>query len=583
MKRKLTIRHLVTLTVVLIGCCLAIPGAGEASRPAPLEDDPRLGQKLTLIHPRIYLGELAEKLATETGVSISVSEDRFPMGGIEVCCLVRDQPASLVMRCLAELYSTRGAVWSWRATESGGGRKYRLVALRTPAEAAGERRADIRRQWEADALEQYRVARLPDAERLRAAAQRPDLFGRVTRPGFWTSYLAAGELTEDEYRRALQGERIEVPRSRLSPATRERADAEYRREKRQDPQGHAGPVRTMLERDHGGLAPRLSIDPGSGGYTSVIDSWWEGQWLKGNDPEWRGWLAEESRSAMHRYLELGPKGAGSLGMTQGTREAWLEAVSVADGVSIIADVHTPTGRPGAMTGSFVRGSTPLDTLTYISASLGCYWKRSGDIWLIRRLDRLVDPRQYLVSWQTVRELRRAADRQDGLLDLEEVARVAALEPPQWAALAEEFPDAEPHRLDAWAPLFRLWSRLSPQARKDVLSPKGLRLSDAGISARRALLTAPGDSAWPGKQLAATDPTRCRFRLEPTTASVPTASPNAAGAPTGAPQKLDAVSPAWRWEVKIDDRVAGTTLFVRQKRRPLVTLRQPSATISRPMQ
>jgi hypothetical protein len=91
--------------------------------------------------------------------------------------------------------------------------------------------------------------------------------------------------------------------------------------------------------------------------------------------------------------------------------------------------------------------------------------------------------------------------------------MARLRPIQWAALQEEFPDAEPDRMRTWAPVFRFWHAVGEGGQAKLASAAGLPLRDVGLPARRILFPAPPEApTWPGSKEAAALGNRCVVRL-----------------------------------------------------------------------
>jgi hypothetical protein len=524
-----------TIAALAVGWSGASQPLSGASPVPALKDDPQLQREITLIRPRVYLGELLENLSRETGAFLSASDTRFPMSGIEVSCTTHDQPAHAVMDAISAVFSDGSGEWSWRGREVSGRRSYYLMASRTAADAASENGHRIRQQWEADGWTHFHMARLSDADRLRKAASRPDLFARFTRPESWNKCLALAAFTEAEFAAALRGEHMAVSAARLPAAARSRLGLE----------GAAGAtrlIRTLRMPEQGGFMPSLSIDSGGGSYRSLLgDAWWHGQWLARNASDWRGPMHPETQAALKRLAEIPPGRARSLGLSSGNRIEWLEAASRVERASIVADVFDPT-RPLERGGGYRRGDSADDSVVGVTRP-ECCWKRSGDIWLVRRLSRWVDSREYLVSWPTIKALRLSADRRGGRLDLPDLVVMARLRPIQWLALREEFPDADPRRMAVWSPVFRFWHESGRRGRARLASQAGLPLADAGLAARRILTPPAEPPRWPGARAAAALGRRCSLRLRP----------NAAG---------------WHWEVLDGERVVAEAKFHPSEREPL---------------
>jgi hypothetical protein len=550
------------LTVAL-ALCPAATALSEPASPRP-EDDERLRGSITVVEPRIYLGELAEKLTRLTGAQITVAEDIAPVTGIEVCCIVRAQPAHRVLRALSELHSTRHSQWSWQVRHGPEGPRYHLRPGRSLAAAAAAWRAEQRREWEKAAWEQYRISRLAESQRLSEAARRPDLFGTLSRPESWTGFLAAAELTPQEYARALRGEAVTVPLDRVSTAAQSRAAAEYRAERRRDPTGKVGPIRTMIIQDAGDAYPFLLVDTGSGGYRSVMGGAWGNTWLSRSQPGWDSPADPETMAAMKRFEGLGATGL-PMQLSRGSRHAWLAAASDTEGFSILADVHLVSGTPGPMLSKLRRGKSPEDTIRVLSRLLDCCLRKKGEIWLLRAAARITDPRDYLVPWSTIRGLRASAGAVGGLLPLADLAKIAAMGPPQWLALMEEFPDVETERMEAWAPIFRCVRGLPPAQRARLFSDAGLAFRDMDLNGRKTLLPTSAPQPWPGARAVAADPRNSLFSLAAKVMKDPV--------PVYPRQPPGTVAPGrhsvWLWRVRIGGKDDATTAaFIRKPRTPL---------------
>lgn len=145
--RSLWLGAWVCTASLLLLAALCSPAAVAASplAQAARREDPRLAKPVTLDGSSLFLGELAERLTQQTGVSISVVGEGA--ADYRLCCAVRDRPLGDVLDALWSLMSYRQAEWHWERRKGVAGYSYCLLRTLPARRLAGELRAQIDEQF----------------------------------------------------------------------------------------------------------------------------------------------------------------------------------------------------------------------------------------------------------------------------------------------------------------------------------------------------------------------------------------------------------------------------------------------------
>jgi hypothetical protein len=125
------------LVVVIL---LPLPSVADTITDAMRTDDPRLNKIVTFMSPRIYVGELLEKLSAQTGVIISASE-RDGAADEQIAVFLPGVRLGDALDVLWSLLSYKAASYHWERNGEPSNYHYRLVrpsnAQRLPARLSG--------------------------------------------------------------------------------------------------------------------------------------------------------------------------------------------------------------------------------------------------------------------------------------------------------------------------------------------------------------------------------------------------------------------------------------------------------------
>jgi len=207
-------------------------GAREPVSAARLAaSDPRLSRRISLSLTRACIGELLERVSSQSGV-VCAADAGDGASDPEVAVFARDVTVAGLMESLWALLSHRNAEWAWRSSGSGAERRYVLHQPLAARRFAQRIRGDVQALFEEQADALIEAGSLP-AE-ARPAHLEQTLRGRFRHDATVPRRLASSErilagmrmfgelFTADERRQVLRGKPrgVAVPVARLSEESR---------------------------------------------------------------------------------------------------------------------------------------------------------------------------------------------------------------------------------------------------------------------------------------------------------------------------------------------------------------------------
>lgn len=171
-------RRLVFIFVFVAVCLLFVPPAVSSPLSKAMRaEDPRLEKRVTISAPHIYVGELLEEWARQTGVNLLAS-DRDGASGEQVTVFLRDVPLAQAMNALYSLVSYQQAAWHWsRSSDPAKPGEFRYQLLR-PAAArhlSDRLRSQVQEDFEAQADTLLNALKMTPEEQKEAARRDPDV------------------------------------------------------------------------------------------------------------------------------------------------------------------------------------------------------------------------------------------------------------------------------------------------------------------------------------------------------------------------------------------------------------------------
>jgi hypothetical protein len=516
-----------------------------------------LSQRVTVRLPRVYLGELLEHLTESSGVALAVAPRRGPVDGVQLTAIVHQRPLREVLDGLAELLTTRSNRCEWRRDGQGG---YTLHLQRPLEQAAAVNRARMMEQWAQDLRTMHRVAGLPQAQQAASARAHPDLFPEGVlesgKPGLLS--LVPPEGLEA----LLRG--VELP---FDPTATSPHHQQALRLGLQLPPGSEPPIGTMrssfyvtYERD--GVAPVLWVRNASGTAANVLGGWlWDGHFLRKEAPGWKTVMDPEVQDFRLQRVLHDP---GLVAQEQANNYAeWLVALAMKQGLNFLGDMVDPLHTPG---GSAAIGREQRASLLALVESGGLMTRRQGEIHLVRHATALTHPRNHLLPWPLVREIREEAEAQEGYLPLARLAWCFGLSGAQRSGLAEEFPDlAVEGGPEQWAQIFRFYSALPEDQQRELVGEQGLAIHTASPLALAVLFDGPPVPA-PWRELLQRGTVETRVRL--TATNVRAGSSEGTSSEDGKPEAAALPPVQLQWEVLRPEQMPLRQPITINGRRPL---------------
>jgi hypothetical protein len=455
-----------------------------APKSPPWRDDARLHGKLTIQAPRIYLGDLLERVGSQTGVSLTADERLAPIGGVQLAVHWPDVQAGDALHAVAELLTVRDDPWFWERADGG----YRLRHTLSFAARAARADRELLEVWRKDLQRYWEIARMPHAERLTAARGEPRLYHPGGVPWHMVDVFSA--LPQQSLGRLKQGHSVHLDPASLPARARAGFVAIAPRAR-----GAASPpaeVAFEVSRLAGHLSPIVLLRVGGQSFNVIGGMLWDEERLQSLAPGWKGPLHADVRAYARRMDGPSPPGRRTSGLTpyEALKQAAKEGLFA--GVADLAP--GAQGRRGtAWVGSDTRGTA----LGFVRL-FGLQTRETAGQHLLRDPTGVISSREHVVGWSIIRELRRSAAQNGNYLDLPALRLAAGCSEAQLDGLAEEFPALEPGRFAPWQPLLTFSRRLSPVHRRRLQSAVGIPLPECDLVARR-VLEAP-DARFPGLEV-----------------------------------------------------------------------------------
>jgi len=454
---------------------------------APLSDtlrrqDPRLEKTVTLISPRIYMGELLERFSEQTGAAISADEESGA-ADIQVTVSLRRVPLADAMDALWSLVSYQDAKWDWERTGKAASYRYSLVQPEAARLLPTTLQKQVQKEFEGQADKLLAGLKMtPD--QLKEAAKGDRLLTSLAdgiddrvRPSM---EIFAGLPSEVQQAILDKQQGITIPVSALSPDGRKFVHDQWVwvREKggvTKDSKGNLIPppeptaVTVSSSRFSEQIAPSLNLDVGFGGGDLAGGGWMEKDWRSRIGLMWMnpGDVAEMSASA--RQVPMPHTSRPDSPDTQ-TYTSRLLQLSKAAPLSFLARLPDARTFNSSITRELPYDRSVQSYLTRLQdASIAHKWR--GGILLLTHPSWLTDPEALAdAPWSVARRLRDHEAQGDGFLTLGDFAWAAGrTTPAQMQALSAHFPGMA--GAAGWHDLLTLYDG-SPSLRPRLLSPQG---------------------------------------------------------------------------------------------------------------
>lgn len=292
------IRFSSLLVAVLIFVVCRPVHAGELTAET-IKQDPRLAHSVSVVAKRIYIGELMEQLAAQSGVPITAGE-ADGAADVEVTVSLRHVPVSQAMNALWSLVSYRGAEWQWVREGDAGNYHYTLAQPDLARALPLTIHKQIQAQFE-DQANKLKAALTMTLEQLKEAAKDDpllDSFAKNEDPRVRPGMTIFSELPPDVQSAILQQHQgVAISVFDLSASGREFVHQQWLQTRdsggmTKDEKGNLIPVREPKFISIGGyqypgdLAPWLTVDTGFGSIDYVGGGWMEEDWQKKIDALW---------------------------------------------------------------------------------------------------------------------------------------------------------------------------------------------------------------------------------------------------------------------------------------------------------
>lgn len=285
------------IAVLLLVACRPAH-AGELTTET-IKQDPRLSHSVSVVAKRIYIGELMEQFAAQSGIPITAGE-ADGAADVEVTVSLRHVPVSQAMNALWSLVSYQGAKWEWVREGDAGNYHYTLAQPDSARALPLTIQKQIQAQFEAQA-DKLKAALTMTPEQLKEAAKGDplvDSFAKNEDVRVRPSMQLFSELPPDVQSAILQQHQVVViPVSELPPSGQEFVHQQWLKIRNdggmtKDEKGNLIPVREPKnvalggDRSFSDLTPALVVDTGFGGGSIVGGGWMEEDWKKKIDALW---------------------------------------------------------------------------------------------------------------------------------------------------------------------------------------------------------------------------------------------------------------------------------------------------------
>lgn len=478
--------------------------AQAAPKPSPFalteemrRQDPRLQKRVTLVSPRVHIGELMEHLARQSGVAVAAS-DATGAGDAEVTVALHDVPLGDAMDALWSLVSYQSAEWEWRRSGDAGHYEYQLARSDAARSLASAMKAQIQGDVENQAKTLIDALKMSPEELAQVGAKDPLVQSMIDDGRVRPSISLFAALPPDVQSDMLRNQKtLLIPVSDMTPQMQVYVDQLWQWQQDSTDKGfrehpewltappppwYKGPPPSRIvpkPKDVGisvhvspvSAAPMMTVDLGWGS-GDFFGGLWEDKALRRRlDAFWR-LSGDADGDAQTAKKAATPKTPPPSEKDSQYPNRLIELAQAAP-LSLIARVPQAQGTVSISTGD-VRpyGMTVQAYLDLLDkeAHFQHKWRDgvllvSNPAWFVLDNDDVVAP------WAVVRRLRDAeAAAGDGFLSVDDLARTASdLSEPSLRRLARQYPvmDSVAH----WRDLLALLHR-EPSLRPYLLSSQG---------------------------------------------------------------------------------------------------------------
>lgn len=501
---------LLLFLALLFPCCVqAVPLPSNLRR-----QDPRLEKPVSCVARHIYVGELMETFAKQSGVALTADE-ASGASDVDVTVSLDHVPLGDAMEALWSLVSYQDADWDWERTGKDGSYKYRLVQPEAARLLPRTLHDQVDKEVQAQARKMLDALKMTPDQLNEAAKDDPLLASMAdnskddrVRPSMSIFADLPPELQND----ILQEHGgVSIPVSQLSPRGRQYVHDNWLADRdrgglTKDEQGNLIPVREpqsiSVSCGYSDLkmAPSLNIDTGFGCGDLAGGGWMEKEWRSKVSLMWLrpGDLRDVPAAAKQIPA---PHSAGKSSSEHTFAERLMQLAKAA---SLPLLARLPDER---VSGSNITNTPPYNRtvrayLAYLQSSLEQKW-RNG-VLLLSYSPRLTDPGKATdAPWSVVRQLRESEAKGDGYLTLGDYAHAAhALTPQQMQALSAHFPSMP--NASFWRAVLAIYD-FDPSTRPLFLSPSGYDYKGS--------LHAAAATLGPGAEKLVQDGTATRVRIE----------------------------------------------------------------------
>lgn len=429
-------------TPVVAAALLALAPAPPRAEPQGIAaewctHDPKLTRGVSVAEPRIFVGELLERMGAQAGVALATGE-RDGSGDAQVCAYFDDARLCDILDGLWSLLSYQGGVYTWHREGRPGAYTYRLERPQGARNLAARLEALSQTMFEEDVRTLLHAAGALPSERRRIVEAAARLRGDAdpsaacpVLPRTWAGLQAIKEnLTPEQLTTVLRGRSpassIRVPVSELGPKGRELVKLEY--DGQVDSVGsrpRREPEWLSFERQRtGNEAPWLCLYiDGMCGYgyaggeptTRTLSKRIVGMWQLPGD---RKASPGDARPVERPTTVAGSAGGADLPGWTGALARRVHEIYCGSGQAVLARVPSAASEPGSPYGGTVGAyRSRLDVGRHLTSK----WR--GDILLLDYPFWFYDEPE-VGTWHAVKLLRDSAAGNEGYLTVADLAAVA---------------------------------------------------------------------------------------------------------------------------------------------------------------
>lgn len=446
---------------------------GEETRPrSSLQADPRLDQSITIERRRIYLGELLDRIASETGVRLRVDDQLGPASGYELSVFARRRKAREVLDAVADVYNSPPDRWFWLPAGKKVPREYLLTHTMHPDAVQAAREAEGRRGLSQQYELLQRLYAAPEGQRP-AIVRRSPLLSGFDNPRSQAAFSMLQSLRPGQLQDVLAGAKVELPTSQLSSEAKAFADSYFRSSGSSEPPPER--VGFFLETSFG---PSVMFQLGGAGGGAALGGGSLERLMRQRD---RGLWGPNLQGVPQRTIPPSPE-SGAPGRK--SPAAALAQLSKAAPVDLVFDHAQPQSSITMQFSKPLTGDIRSVLEGFGAAGLICKYRHN--FVLFRQEDWPVSRRSAAFPWPMREALRRVAAANRGFLGVEQWLSLSRMGRDQLDTLSDEFPDAA--RIKQMQIPLRVIADMDEAERAKVSTPQGADWDDWSAATRRRMLT-----------------------------------------------------------------------------------------------